>query len=127
MGQSLLHRIREAMLDAAPFAPLVSHHDRDVAIMLLRQAISEGDTEEKLVYLAAAVELRAFISEDIWRHCRDAANDSGDGALCRLFRSARGRSYILPTVRTGKRTSMTEPCLFSGKRVQARERDNSAR
>lgn len=99
MGQGLMHRIREAMVEAAPFEPLVSHHDRDVAITLLRRALTRGDAEETLVCLAAAVELRAFISEDIWHHCRDAANDSGDAALGRLFRSARGRSYISPIAR----------------------------
>lgn len=99
MGQSLLDRVREAMIDAAPREPLVSHRDRDMAILNLRSAMSVGDAERQLVCLAAAVELRAYIADDIWTLCRNAAKNSGDAALYRLFRSARGRAFVSPPCR----------------------------
>lgn len=93
MAGNLMARIRETILEAAPREPLISHHDRDQAVALLRDAILHDDVERQLVCLAAAVEIHAVISQDLWLHCQNKANDSGSAAMRRLFRSARGRSF----------------------------------
>ncbi|MGH8784815.1 MAG: hypothetical protein ACREYA_06955 [Cupriavidus necator] len=97
MAQNLMARIREAILDAAPLEPLVSPLDRDQAITLLQDAILADDIERQIICLAAAVELHAVVSQDLWRHCERKARDSGDAVLSRLFRSARGRSFARMT------------------------------
>lgn len=93
MRRNLIEQVREAILDAAPLEPLVSRRDREAAVCLLQDAIHADDPVRTVVCLAAAVELRAKISDELWARCRDAANDSGDAALYRLYRSARGRSF----------------------------------
>jgi hypothetical protein len=95
MCRNLIGQVRDAILDAAPLEPLVSVRDRETAVRLLWEAIDGGDAVRKVVRLAAAVELRASISDELWASCRVAANDSGDAALFRLYRSARGRSFVL--------------------------------
>ncbi|KWR87814.1 hypothetical protein [Cupriavidus sp. IDO] len=95
MAKSLMRQVREAMVDAAPCEPIVSARDREAAVLLLQEAIASRDALKTVIRLAAAVELRASISKELWTRCGETADKYGDAAVRRLFRSARGRSFAV--------------------------------